>query len=113
MKRFSTLLALLFISNAVVAGSEVIDKASFDKEWPLTVDSGTLSCEQVPGVRSGQLVTFTTQGKTYAVNGTAKGHAKNRGWIEEIRPIWKDHPDVPGLKIPISSLIDRGLQLCR
>jgi hypothetical protein len=47
-------------------------------------------------------------GKTYAANGTAKNH----GNYLDIDPIWAPHPDVPGLKIDISPVIDAALALC-
>jgi hypothetical protein len=72
------------------------------KQWPLTVDSGTLSCDGSDGVGS---VTFETGGKLYAVNGLARqdGYA-------DITPIWAKAGY--GLRKNIGPLIDRGLKLC-
>jgi hypothetical protein len=84
-------------------GSIQISASEVSDEWPLTVDSGTLSCEPPSSV------TFTTpDGTTYAVNGTAQ----TLSVAPDIDPIWKDDPDVPGAKINIGELIDRGLALC-
>jgi hypothetical protein len=47
-------------------------------------------------------------GKTYAANGTAKDH----GNYLDIDPIWAPNPDVSGLKIDISPVIDAALALC-
>ncbi|MCG3887420.1 DUF2511 domain-containing protein [Photobacterium leiognathi] len=51
----------------------------FGNEWPLTVNSGTIECRQ------GNSVVFITDGKEYAINGTAE----DLGY-KDIRPIWKD-----------------------
>ncbi|TDZ96058.1 DUF2511 domain-containing protein [Mycobacteroides salmoniphilum] len=48
--------------------------------WPLTASEGVLACKP-PG-----LVTFTSDGTTYAVNGTAKSLKR----YPEIDQIWKD-----------------------
>jgi hypothetical protein len=72
------------------------------KEWPLTVDSGTLACE--PGSR----IIFEADGTTYAVNGLAKGD----GSYADIDPIWADDGSGLGLKVNISDLIEAGQALC-
>jgi hypothetical protein len=85
-------------------GGEV-SRAEFEGDglaWPLTVDRGTLNCE--PGSR----VTFTADGTTYAVNGTAKGLGE---WAD-IDPIWADDGSGLGLKVNIGDLIEAGLALC-
>ena len=79
---------------------EEVSRADFGKDWPLTVESGTLKCE------GGWAVTSTTNGTTYAVNGLASGMNQ----CPEIDPIWADAPQ--GLKKDIGPLIDRGLELC-
>ncbi|MGY1825784.1 MULTISPECIES: DUF2511 domain-containing protein [unclassified Blastococcus] len=82
-----------------------VSRAEFEGEgrtWPLTVDRGTLDCE--PGSR----VTFTADGTTYAVNGTAKGSGE---WAD-IDPIWADDGSGLDLKVSIGDLIEAGLALC-
>jgi hypothetical protein len=44
----------------------------------------------------------------YAVNGIAR----QSGECAEIDPIWVDDPDIPGAKMDIGPIIDRGLELC-
>lgn len=85
-----------------------VSRAEFGKAWPLTVDQGVLSCD-------GSGVIFTTpEGDEYGVNGTAKGLG-----YPEIDPIWKEDRsyDLPGdgppLRVDISALIDRGLEICQ
>ena len=73
---------------AVVSGDETTTKVATKSQrithqdvgddWPLTVDSGVLMCEN-------GAVTFHVDGKDYAVNGFAR--SLNLG--DDIRPIWK------------------------
>ncbi len=70
-------------------------------EWPFTVASGTLKCTD-------NAITFTADGKTYGVNGTATGREN----LPPIDPIWKPNPDIPGTKVNIGPVIFRGLDLC-
>ena len=77
-----------------------VSAADFSSEWPLTVDEGVLRCE-------GSSVVFRTpEGDDYAVNGTARAE------YPDIEPIWKSDPAVPGTRINIGDLLDRGLELC-
>jgi hypothetical protein len=90
-------------SSKPVAASSSLDvsRADFGDEWPLTVGSGTLSCD-------GDAVTFTTGGTTYGVNGTARTLNE---W-PDIDPIWAKDPSGLAPKKDIGPLIDRGLDLC-
>jgi Protein of unknown function (DUF2511) len=84
-----------------------VQSAAYGSDWPLTVSGGVLRCEEP------SLVTFTTDnGTTYAVNGSARGFSEDRGWVDDISPIWRDDPAFSGLKISIGPLIDDGLALC-
>ena len=92
-------------SDSSGGGAGEVSRTEFDGEgltWPLTVDRGTLDCE------AGSRVTFTADGTTYAVNGTAKGSGE---WAD-IDPIWADDGSGLGLKINIGDLIEAGLALC-
>jgi hypothetical protein len=83
------------------SGGAHVTRAQFVDEWPLTVDGGDLRCE------NGAVVFEGDDGGLYAVNGTAKANG-----TPGIEPIWADDPDLPGVKINIGPLIDRGLELC-
>lgn len=85
------------------APSEQLGRADWGDEWPLTVDSGTVRCED------GGLVLFEADGTTYAVNGTAMSQ---RPELPEVDEIWADNPDIPGAKIDIGPVLDSGLELC-
>jgi hypothetical protein len=91
--------------SSTASNERGVGRADYGNDWPLTVDSGTLRCE-APGA-----VTFTSDGTTYWVNGTAGNQAETRGWAD-IHAIWADDPSDPGLKIYIGTLIDDGLALC-
>ena len=84
------------------SGQALIERQSFEGTWPFTVEEGALSCE-------GDAVRFTpTDGRTYAVNGTAKGIM---GDSADIEPIWADAKG-PAPKKWIGDVIDYGLSLC-
>ena len=82
--------------------SSHVSERSFGNNWPLTISEGVISCEPIYEYK---IVTFTANGKTYAVNGLARGNrAKKRGWLD-VEKIWK-----PGQNI--SPLIEKGISLC-
>jgi len=119
MKRvISVIVVVLSMFNlpAQAARTETISEGEYGKQWPFTVSSGQLSCSGAGAV------TFTANGKTYAVNGLAKSDHKN----SDIEKIWKSDSDSdlakyvlkqgrPDLvpKISIAPIIDRGLKLCK
>jgi hypothetical protein len=96
-------LSLIVISCGSASNQLNISSSTFQGEWMLTVDSGKLVCED-----PSTIIFIAPDGTRYAVNGTAK----NRGYTD-IRPIWKDDPQIPGNKINIGTLIDEGLKLCQ
>jgi hypothetical protein len=84
-------------------GSSVeVGRADFGKDWPLTVNSGTLHCAGVGAI------TFTTGGTTYAVNGFAVGEHK----YADIKAIWARDPSGLVPRKDIGPLIERGSKLC-
>lgn len=93
---------------APTAGAEAtepngtITREMLGDEWPFTVEAGVVACD-------GGGVTFTAEGVTYAVNGTAKDGDMGA----DIMAIWADNPSVPGLKKDIGAVITRGLELCK
>jgi len=80
-----------------------VTESEYGDKWPLTVDSGEIEC-----IDDYFIVFHVTNGKTYALNGAAT----SRGF-PEIDPIWRDNPNLPGIKINIGPLIGRGLALCK
>lgn len=87
-------------------GEGNVSSDEFGSKWPLTVDSGDLRCEGSQGF--GSVVFTDPDGNEYGVNGVAVGQG-----YPPIDPIWKDDPELAGLKISIGPLIDRGLSLCK
>ena len=85
---------------------ELLTRAAFGADWPLTVEEGTVSCE---GISEGLgEVYFSAEGTTYAVNGLAQGASDG----PDIDLIWADNPEIKGTKINIHPIIERGLELC-
>ena len=86
------------------AASTQVTREMMKDQWPFSIASGVLVCEQ-------ESITLTANGKTYAVNGTAKTRGKNLGW-RDAREIWQDNVALPGTKVSIGPLIAKGLRLC-
>lgn len=85
------------------SGSRVrVTRAEHGERWPLTVEEGEVEC--LPG----GVFVFHHGGKTYALNGMAEG----KGYAD-IRPIWRDDPTQPGLKISIGPLISAANSACK
>jgi hypothetical protein len=112
VKIFNVTITLFLLLGASIsyAGSAKIMESEYGEKWPLSVQTGTLNCTPLGTLA---LVTFTANGITYAVNGTAKARAKQNGW-REIDEIWKDNPNPKyGPKINISPIVEKGLSLCK
>jgi hypothetical protein len=73
--------------------------------WPLTVSHGEVRCEGSAG--AGAVIFRAPDGTDYGVNGTALGSGAPR-----IDPIWKKDPDIPGARVDIRPVLDKGLALC-
>ena len=90
MKKIYFIVAfVLAMQLFVYAGNQQkISKQQFGEEWPLSVTSGIVKC--LPIGRGA--VVFESQGKTYEVNGIAKGVAEKHGF-SNIEEIWLDDPE--------------------
>ncbi len=135
MPKLSTAIFVLCISTlstlAAARNQMTISKDQFGDEWPLSVKSGVVKCL---AIGNGSVV-FEAKGKTYAVNGTAKGAAKKYGF-HSIEDIWLDDPKFFEMaqeianaenepvdeviksmgaptKISIRPVLDSGLILCK
>jgi hypothetical protein len=84
-----------------------VTRETLGDDWPLTVDDGRLACNAQGHV------TLASAGVTYAVNGTAKGAIESGAPYQPIDTIWRDDPNVAGLKVSLQPLLDIGLSLCR
>ncbi len=103
-------LSLIGCGNTASITSVNISEKDYGDRWPFLVSKGKLNCEGRSGFGA---VTFTAQGITYAINGTAKALAKQRKGWKDIDEIWKSNPKLPGTKINISPIIEKGLSLCK
>lgn len=79
-----------------------VSAADFGEAWPLTVESGDVSCRN-----KGEAV-FIHGSTTYALNGIAK-----RNDTAAIEDISKPHPMFDDIKMPSQPLIDAALKLCK
>ena len=82
----------------------------YGDDWPLTVPYAVVECTSMTaGGRALPVVTLKApDGTRYSANGTAKDHTE----YPSLEPIWAANPDIEGLKINISPVIDAGLELC-
>ena len=91
----------------------VANRDTWSGTWPLTIDSGMLTCTKVlrAGGRAAVYIT-TRNGDMWPLNGVAKAHHSSFGAKPDITPIWRNNPDIPGTKVNIGPLIQKGLRLC-
>jgi hypothetical protein len=74
-------------------------------QWPLTVSEGVMRCQRRDG---SAVVTFTTPDRrVYAVNSGALSQG-----LPRIEPILRRDPGVPGARVDIAPVLERGLELC-
>jgi hypothetical protein len=88
--------------------SREVNRATWEGEWPLTIAGGVLQ------LRDGHHVVLVAKQKVYAVNGAAKGARHfflDRPRYVPIDKVWRDDPQVPGLKVSVGPLIAMGLAL--
>ncbi len=81
-----------------------VTRQEFGDRWPFTVERGVVIC------LVGHVAVFRAGGVTYALNGLAR----QRGGYADIRPIWLDDPEYPGLlKVSLGPILDAALDLCK
>jgi Protein of unknown function (DUF2511) len=133
-KLLLAILSTCFLLLSIQAAAEnklTISKDQFGDKWPLSVSSGVVKCL---AIGNGSVV-FEAEGKTYAVNSTAKGFA-NRYEFHPIEDIWLDDPEFLEMarviaksenkpvneimkamgtptKMNIGPVLDSGLKLCK
>lgn len=99
------------VPNKLKHSRGLLVSTKFGAKWPLTVPYAVGHCQNITagGIRLHIATLYAPDGTTYALNGTAKEHTQ----YPTIDPIWADDPDVAGLKIDISPVLDRALNLCK
>ena len=84
------------------ASSGLVTSEELGERWPFTVGSGHVECLE------GGTPVFRTGGTTYALTGYG---ATNLGF-PEIDPIWRDNPNIEGVKISLTPITDRARDRC-
>ena len=81
-----------------------------DGPWPFTIERGELTCIGPVDDRGVFIVTDT--GAMFALNPAAIHMAPEVGATADLDPIWRQHPDLPGVKMNVSPMIVYALALC-
>ncbi len=84
-----------------------VTEADFGAAWPLTVPAAELLCEGTPPAALAKV-----DGKLYALNGSARTAAAEKGWIDGAA-LTKPNPEVPGISMDVSPLVQRAQALCQ
>ena len=85
--------------------SRVVSSTEYGSDWPLTVNSAKLCCKH-------RAVWVEVCGKKYGVNGNSRVLLRKWGYTSfDFADIWKDHPDIEGIKVSVHRLIQDGLAL--
>jgi hypothetical protein len=74
-------------------------------DWPLTVPEAVVRCEETNGRPAVSLQ--TTDGRRYGVNAAAVAQG-----LPRIDPIWLRDDDMPGGRVDLAPVLDRGVALC-
>jgi hypothetical protein len=78
-----------------------VSSSDYGDDWPFTFSSGYLDCER-------QAAVVNSDGKTYGLNGVAKAS----GRYLPLEDVWRNNPNIPGLKVNIGPMIQRALTQC-
>lgn len=106
------LMALVFtgaFSSAVMAAQQdLISATDFADAWPFTFEEAYVACH------AGNAVTVmdAESGRMYPLNGAASGKARALG-LDDLQSVLLDNPEIPGTKVSVSPVIEKGLTLCQ
>lgn len=106
------LFALVFIgafsSAAVAAQQDLISAEDFGDAWPFTFEEAYVACH------AGRAVTVmdAESGRMYPVNGAASGKASALG-LDALDSVWRESAEIPGTKVSVAPVIEKGLTLCQ
>ncbi|WP_085631253.1 DUF2511 domain-containing protein [Pseudomonas sp. R16(2017)] len=87
--------------------SEQVTSKEYGDAWPFTVESVDLLCEGP----SPKALARVSNGTVYALNGSARGLAKERGWSDG-QDITKQSPTMPSVKMDYRDIVQRAQALC-
>lgn len=105
---FGLAVAGLLSPVALAAGPQLISAVDFGAAWPFTVEEMHLSC--LPG--NAVVVMDSETGAMYPVNGAASSRAEQLA-LDPLDKVWRDNPEIEGLKISVGPVIEQGLKLCK
>lgn len=100
--------ALMCTAANAQASIALIDQEQFGADWPFTQPEMHLSC--LPG--NAVVVMDVDTAAMYPVNGPANEQIKRYG-MKQLNEIWHDSLEIPGTKISVGPIIERGLTLCK
>lgn len=87
----------------------VVRQDDFGAAWPFTVPDGVLTCV---GHGKRHAIIFEAGGIRYGVNGTAQGAGTAAKLnLQNVRQIWRDDPEIPGAKVNMGPILERGRAL--
>lgn len=101
------LLLLFSCTNPAPQNTIRYTRHEYPGKWPFSVNEIEVYCS---GYK--EIYCRASDGKTYALNGTAKGVSHDNPNISKVEEIWLDDPDFAGLKISYGDFITEGLVLC-
>ncbi|QGW78475.1 DUF2511 domain-containing protein [Pseudomonas alkylphenolica] len=103
-------LLVVTLSMAGCGADEKVQRVSsndYGDSWPFTVEALDLMCEGP----SPKALARTLDGTVYALSGSARSAAKERGWSDG-QEITKPAPSMPGVKMDYSDFVQRAQALC-
>lgn len=107
------LIGAISVAIVVIAGcdadekKETVSGKDFGAAWPFTVDQVDLLCDGAPP----KALARTADGTIYALSGSARTQAKDRGWADG-QDITKPDPALPTIKMDYSDFVKRAQALC-
>ena len=97
-----TIVGLIIATSACSQSGVEVSKHKYGEKWPFIVEKGYVDCV------APFAAIFRVDGKTYQLNGAAT----NKGYAA-IDPIWRDNPNISGVKVNIGPMIDLALKQCK
>lgn len=104
---FTALLAVGLTGCDADQKTQRLTSQEYGAAWPFTVSSIDLLCD---GPSPKALARIDT-GTVYALSGSARAIAKERGWADG-REITKADSSMPGVKMDYSDIVQRAQALC-
>ncbi|WP_438307577.1 DUF2511 domain-containing protein [Pseudomonas guariconensis] len=107
------LIGVFSVAIVAIGGCEADEKVDtvsskdFGAAWPFTVEQIDLLCDGP----SPKALARTPDGTIYALSGTARSQAKDKGWADG-QEIAKPDPSIPSIKMDYSDFVKRAQALC-